>query len=228
MIKRISVFVTLMSLCLVAFSQQSEDRKTGSFTAIRSSEGIDVYLKKGTKESIRVKADDIDIEDVITEVSDGTLKIHLKGSNHYRADVTVYVTFVKINDLSASSGSTIIVEDLVEATNLELSSSSAGNIEVKVKAERVKVNCSSAGEVEVSGNTNFLEASSSSAGEVDAYDLDASKVEAKASSGGSVKVNAIKEIDAYASSGGEVRYRGTPDKSSTGSSSGGSIKKSND
>jgi hypothetical protein len=38
---------------------------------------------------------------------------------------------------------------------------------------------------------------------------------------------ASKEIDAHASSGGDVRYRGNPSRTNTGSSSGGSVKKSN-
>ena len=74
---------------------------------------------------------------------------------------------------------------------------------------------------------NRLNIDASSAGQIDAYDLEAQKVTAEASSAGSLKINVINELVARASSGGNIRYHGNPDKFITDSSSGGSVKKSN-
>lgn len=204
---------------------QSQTRALGSFSGVKVAEGVDVYLTKGDKESARVETDGVKPEYVITEVSGSYLKVHMRDGNH-RGTVKVYVTYVKIDKLSASSAGSIYSEGTIQASSLEISTSSAGNVEVTVSAESVDISASSAGEAEVKGKTKSLNADSSSAGEIDAYDLEAEDVTAGASSAGSIRINVSNALTAKASSGGSIRYRGNPNKSITDSSSGGSVKKS--
>ena len=110
---------------------------------------------------------------------------------------------------------------------MEVSASSAGSIEITVNARSVDASASSAGEIELQGKTKSLEIGASSAGQIDAYDLEAQIVSAEASSAGAVKLTVTDELKANASSGGNIRYHGSPNKSITDSSSGGSVKKSN-
>ncbi|HPM32435.1 MAG TPA: head GIN domain-containing protein [Chryseolinea sp.] len=211
-----------------AQAQETQTRNVVSFSGVKVAEGIDVYLKKGDKESVKVEATGVKIENVLTEVSGSYLKVHMRDGN-YRGhiNVKVYVTYVKIDKLSASSAGSIFSESTISANALEISCSSAGNVEVSIDAQTLNVSASSAGEMELKGKTKSLSADASSAGEIDAYDLEAQNVEAEASSGASIKIFVSESIDAEASSGGSIRYRGNPTKSDTGSSSGGSVKKSN-
>lgn len=211
-----------------AQAQESQTRSIGPFTGVKAEEGIDVYLKKGTKESVRVEVSGTKLENVITEVSGTYLKVHMR-SGDYRGsvDAKVYVTYVKINKLLASSAGSIFSEGTITTDELEVSASSAGNVDVTIDAGSVEVNASSAGEVELQGTANSIVIEASSAGEIDAYDLTAKKVEAEAGSAGSIKISVTDELNAHASSGASIRYRGNPNKSITNSSSGGSVKKSN-
>lgn len=220
--------LTFMVTIIWAQAQETQTRSIGSFTGVRAEEGIDVFLKKGTKESVRVEVSGTSLENVITELSGSYLKVHMR-SGDYRGsvDVKVYVTYVKIDKLSASSAGSIFSEGSIDADALELSASSAGNVDLTINAGTVEVNASSAGEVELQGTAKTLVAEAASAGEIDAYDLIANKVEAEASSAGSIKVSVAEELDAHASSGASIRYRGNPNKSITNSTSGGSVKKSN-
>jgi hypothetical protein len=204
---------------------QSQTRALGSFSGVKVAEGVDVYLTKGDKESARVETDGVKPENVITEVSGSYLKVHMRDGNH-RGTVKVYVTYVKIDKLSASSAGSIYSEGTIQASSLEISTSSAGNVEVTVNAESVDISASSAGEAEIKGKTKSLNVDASSAGEIDAYDLEAENVVAGASSAGSIRINVTDALTAKASSGGSIRYRGNPNKSITDSSSGGSVKKS--
>lgn len=208
-------------------AQTKETRDVGSFRAIKAAEGIDVYLKKGTKESVVVEAVHPKADEVMTEVSGGYLRIHLKGNNYRKVDVKVYVEYVTLDRLSVSSAASIFSEGTIKAGSLDVSASSAGEIKATIDAESVTINASSAGEVELKGSAKNLSADASSAGEVDAFEVEAVSVVAEASSGGSVRVSVSKSLTARASSGGEVRYRGNPDKSVTNASSGGSVRKTN-
>jgi len=209
------------------FAQRSEERNVGSFDAIRVSQAITVYLKPGNNEKVRVEADGLDVDDVLTEVSGSRLKIYLKKGNYNNTSVKVYVTFKSLSEITASSASGVFSDGIIKGNDLELSVSSAADIEVDIDVNRVDVSASSSGDVEITGSAKSLDISVSSAGGVDAYDLDAEVVKVRASSAGGAKVSASKEIDARASSGGSIRYKGNPDRSQTDSSSGGSVRKSN-
>ena len=212
----------------VAQGQESETRNIGSFSGVKVTEGIDVYLKRGDKESVRVEVTGTSLNNVITEVSGSYLRVHMRDGNyHGNVHAKVYVTYVKVDKLSASSAGSIFSEGTIQASDLEVSASSAGSIEITLDASGVNASASSAGEIELQGKTKSLDIDASSAGQIDAYDLEAQKVTAEASSAGSLKINVTNELVARASSGGNIRYHGNPDKFVTDSSSGGSVKKSN-
>jgi len=220
------LLIVLIGVTSICFAQEKETRNVGSFRGLKVAEGIDVYLKKGDKEALLLEVTGTKLSDVLTELSGDYLKIHMRDGNYRNKTVKVYVTYVELNKLSASSAGTIFSETVIKAKQLSLSASSAGSIDIKVDVESIEISASSAGDIELQGKAKRLEAEASSAGEIDAYDLVAEVVKGDASSAGSIKVNAVNEINAEASSGGSIRFRGNPERSYTNSSSGGSVKKS--
>jgi hypothetical protein len=224
----LGITLLIMLTTCVAWCQQSETRNIGSFSGVKVTEGIDVYLKKGDKESVRVEVTGTDLSNIITEISGSYLRVHMRdGRYRGKINAKVYVTYVKVDKLSASSAGSIFSEGTIEADDMDISASSAGSIEITVSSNSVKSSASSAGEIELQGKTRSLDIDASSAGQIDAYDLEAQRVSAQASSAGSLKITVTDELRAHASSGGSIRYHGNPNKSNTNSSSGGSVKKSN-
>lgn len=222
----ISILAVLWSLAVTA--QQSEIRSIGSFKGIKAGEAIDVYLKKGDKESVKVEVSGVSLSDVLTELSGGYLKIHMRDGNyHGRRDVKVWVTYVELDKISASSASNVFSEGPIKAGTLDIHASSAASIEISVDGGSLTIHASSAGDIMLEGKAKSIQAEASSAGEIDAYNLSVESAEANASSAGSIKLNVSTELEAQASSGGSIRYRGNPSKTNTNSSSGGSVKKSN-
>lgn len=224
--KRFWAFVVVAFSFLPVVAQQSETRNVGSFSGVKTSEGVDVYLKPGEQEEVRVEVTGTDPGNVITEIAGSYLKIHMKDGRH-RGAAKVYVTYVNLDRLSASSAGSIFSEGPIQARSININASSAGSIEVTLDAGSATVSSSSAGDVELKGKVRDLEVDASSAGEVDAYDLEAESVKASASSGGAIKVSVSRSLVAHASSAGSIRYRGSPERSNTNSSSGGSVRKSN-
>lgn len=225
--KKFCAFVALVISFSSVLAQQTETRTVGSFSGVKAAEGVDVFLKQGDKESVKVEVDGADPSSVITEVSGSYLKIHMKDGR-YRNNVNakVYVTYVRLEKLLASSAGSIFSEGTIQANSLEISASSAGSIEVTVDARSAEVSSSSAGDIDLKGKVESLTADVSTGGEIDAYDLKADRVQAEASTAGSLKVSVVQSLDAQASTAGSIRYRGNPDRSITNSSTGGSVKKS--
>ena len=226
--RNLLLLVSCLFLATYGFAQESETRSVGKFSGVKVMEGIDVRLIKGEKESVRVEVDGLPLNSIITEVSGSYLEIHRSSnSSRYRGSAKVYVTYVKVENLSASSAGAIYSENTITADNMDISASSAGSIEITIEARNADVSASSAGEVELQGKADRINFSAKSAGQIDAYDLSARRVNADASSAGSIKLAVEDDLVAHASSGGSIRYHGNPTKSNTNSSSGGSVKKSN-
>ncbi|MEM9339123.1 MAG: DUF2807 domain-containing protein, partial [Bacteroidota bacterium] len=124
-------------VAVVSFAQSEETRKLPPFSKISVGEGIDVFLKQGDKESARVIADNFDIEEVLTEVSGEKLRIHLDKNwweSTKNVDIEVYVTYVSISGLAASSSSSIVAEnDIVTEGDFDVDVSSSGEIKATIK-----------------------------------------------------------------------------------------------
>src|SRR5687768_18436972 len=105
--KKISALVIAVCLTITVFGQQSQTREVGSFSGVKATEGIDVYLKKGDKEMVQVVVDGTDPSNIITEVSGSYLKVHRKEGRYRNIDAKVYVTYVNLDKLSASSAGSI-------------------------------------------------------------------------------------------------------------------------
>jgi hypothetical protein len=221
---------TLIGIFLLAsfsvLSQDREERSLDSFSKMRVGEGIKVELKKGTSEKAIIEVRGLDVDGVVTEIRGGSLNIYLDGNWHRNIDVSIELTYKSLNSITISSAGNVRTNEAIESDDLYISASSAGGGDIEVKVKELELEASSAGTLDVYGSTIELEAAASSAGSIDAYDLKAEEVVVRASSAGSIKVQATKLIDARASSGGSIRYRGNPSKEYTNSSSGGSVRKS--
>ncbi|MFY0598756.1 MAG: DUF2807 domain-containing protein [Cyclobacteriaceae bacterium] len=242
---RIIIITLFLSATFFSNAQETETRTLRSFESVSVSQGIEAFLAEGTSESARVEVDgNIDIEEVLTEVNGGHLKIHLEGNNYRNVDVRVYVTYVNLESLKASSAGSIEVEDRVtcdcdfdidvssagdveidlESNSLDLEASSAGDIDVRVRTGSIDASASSAGDIDIEGIAKSVDAKASSSGDISAYDLVCDNAELRASSGGSITITVKEELKARSSSGGSISYKGNPEYTDKESSSGGSVR----
>ena len=239
----LSLTALLAAFSFAAFAQESETRNLGSFTRVSAAEGIEVTLKQGSSNSAQITADNIDLEDVLTEVSGNKLKIHLEGNNHRNVDVEVTITYTgTLESLSSSSGSSITCMDKITAGDFDIDVSSAGSIEATISADDVDIDGSSSGSVELTlsaadvtidissastiklnGDGNSLKVDASSAGTLLAGDFKVENADIEVSSGANAKVHVTGDLDGNASSGGSIRYSGSPHVD-VRTSSGGSVR----
>ncbi|MEN0050683.1 MAG: head GIN domain-containing protein [Bacteroidota bacterium] len=246
--KKTTLLLAFFAVVGLLTAQSSETRSLGNFDEVRVSEGIKAKLKKGNKNEVKIEAENIDIDRVLTEIKGDQLKVHLEGNNWRRnPEVRVYITFRELEGLHASSGAYVILQDDVESSSFDASSSSGANLKLEatvkakdfyvdassgaylyaeaINADALEAGASSGANIEIEGGSaNELEADVSSSGKIDAYDLKCKQVDADASSGGGIKIHASEAIRGEASSGGWVYYKGSPERVREHESSGGRVK----
>lgn len=197
-----------------------ETRAVNNFDGIKVSEGIEAELKNGPF-SVIVEADDNLIEYLRTDVKGGVLKVHRSVQNVDDAHLKVFITAPDIRKVQVSSGAEIeIVDVLKNAEEIEFDASSAGTIEGSVDAPKIHIEASSGSDVLLKGRTRYVEAKSSSGSSIKAFDLLSENVEAQSSSGSSIKVFASVSLKGEASSGSKILYRGGGSASAKQSSGG--------
>lgn len=201
----------------------SRERKTDSFTGVKISSGIDVYIKQGNNETVTVEADENLHEYILTEVRGGILNVYSEYNIRNAERKRVYVTMKEVNTLKTTSAGDIYGESPINSDRLELSASSAGNIKLDVHAKDIDIDISSAGNISLTGETDKLRADLSSAGDLNAYDLRSREADISVSSAGDADVNVSERLTARASSAGDVNYKGDPKYVDSHSSSAGGI-----
>jgi hypothetical protein len=202
----------------------TEDRQAGSFHSVSVSTGITVYLSQGSKESIKVEADENLHEYIVTEIRGGVLNIYSNFNIRNAKSRKVYVTINEIESLKTSSAGDIIGQTPIVADMLTLTTSSAGNINLDVKASEIKSVTSSSGDITIRGTADKIVANLNSAGDLNAFDLTVKEADISVSSAGDAKITVTERLKARASSAGDIHYKGKPKYVDAHSSSAGSIR----
>lgn len=200
-----------------------ETRNIDSFTGVKASAGINVYLFQGDEEKVVVEADENLMDCVVTKVEGNVLRCYLNCNVVSSSKLNVYVNFKSINKIDASSGSDVYGETIIKTDFLDLGSSSGADLKVEVEAGNVECNVSSGADALIKGKADHFDGGASSGGNINAKDLTVKTCDASASSAGNISITVTENIDADASSGGNINYYGNPKSESTNESSGGDV-----
>src|ERR1700690_870992 len=154
--------IFLISL-LAGYSQTGENnqqtRKVSGFQGIEVSGGIDLYLSSGP-ESVAVSASSISVRDhIITEVVNGTLRIHMeKNWFHEFGDSKrkAYVSIPKLKNLGASGGSDVYLQNEITGEDIDIDLSGGSDLKGKLNANHLFINQSGGSDVNISGNVQNL------------------------------------------------------------------------
>lgn len=231
-IKFISSFV-LMFLTVFVFGQ-AETRNISNYTKLDVKGSITVDLVKNGNMTAKVEVLKGDLNDLVTDVSNGRLiiKFKEKQSNDswdsgQKAKITL--AYSNLEAIDASAGATIRSSSKLSTNDITLSANSGSSLQLEIKANKSDLECSSGASMTVKGSSKKVIAEASSGATLDGSLLIATDVHAKASSGASLLVHAKESIRAEASSGASIKYGGNPAEKNIedGKWSGGNISKAN-
>lgn len=202
----------------------SQDRTISeNFTGIKVSTGIDLYISQGSKNQVKVEADENLHDIIITEVVNGVLKVYSEKNVWSAKARKVYVTIKNLELLTATSGSDVYSKGVIETKEISIATTSGADIRIAVNAVSVATSATSGSDINISGVTSNHASSATSGSSIDAYDLESENTIANVTSGADINVHASLKLEARATSAGDIDYRGNPKQINKKSSSGGSV-----
>ena len=227
--KRTFTMLAVLLLTFAGFSQRYDDtRDVGDFHAIKAFGGVEVRLVKGEPGKIYIESNRISHQDIITEVSRGTLRIKPRTSSLFNEKsrhwyIRVEVTYDYLDEIRATAGASVISRNTVKTDEILILASTGGEIDMRLDAHTVESQVGTGAIVELSGTAKYHNANVSMGGELDAFYLECDYVIVRSTMGGVANMRANKEIEASAGLGGVVGVRGDPRYISKRTSLGGEI-----
>ncbi len=203
-------------------SSKKDTRDLSGFSKIDLAISGKLYYTQSNSFKVVIEASDNDLENIETEVVNGTLKIKTKNcwTCNFK-DVAIYVSSPDMHGMRISGSGSIYAENDIQTGDMELRVSGSGKVILKgLQAADVEAAISGSGDVDIAkGNAGSFEASISGSGSVDAEKLQVKTVEARISGSGSCKIHANDILTAKISGSGNIYYKGQPkmDVASSGS-----------
>jgi Putative auto-transporter adhesin, head GIN domain len=168
----------------------TQTRTVNDFTRIDNRDSVDLRLTVGEPQRLRVRAGEKVIDDVRTEVRDGTLLLTFDHDGFGGDDVVVEASVPKLTTIQAS-GSGDIDADGIDADAFELRSDGSADIALAGTVGRLMVDLDGSGDA-------------------DLEQLAAREARVDVSGSGEAEVTAGERLDVEVDGSGDVRYHGEP------------------
>jgi Putative auto-transporter adhesin, head GIN domain len=168
----------------------TQTRDVAAFTRLKAEDEVDVNLRVGEPRHLRVRAGEKVIDDVRTEVRDGTLYVSYDGPDIREGRLLVEVAAPAVDAIAIDGASDVRVDGLA--------------------ADALDIRVSGAGDIAAAGRVQRLTLDISGAGDADLAELAAHDARVELRGAGDADVRATARLDAEVSGAGDLAYRGDP------------------
>jgi hypothetical protein len=168
----------------------TQTRDVDAFTRLKAEDEVDVNLRVGESRHLRVRAGEKVIDDIRTEVRNGTLYVSYDGPSIREGRLLVEVAAPAVDGVDITGASDVRVEGLA-ADAFDIRVSGAGDLTAEGRVQRLKL--------DISG-----------AGDADLAELAADDARVELGGSGDADVYASDRLDAEVSGAGDLAYRGDP------------------
>ena len=202
--------IILISVTLIAFGQDKEERDVSSFTGVSLGISGDLYLTQGSPQKVVIQAEN-NMDEIETQVRDGVLRIKTDNWSSRIKGVKIWITMPEVEALNVSGSGDILAETSINTDELELKVSGSGSINIsELNADEIGAAISGSGDLKLAGSADEMELRISGSGSVYAEGLKVNECGIKISGSGSCKIDVTGELDASISGSGKVTYYGNP------------------
>lgn len=214
--KQSRLFSYLFCLLAMSFVNSLSAQKAisvESFSEIVLTGRLNVELKIADKEEVIIETKGIEVEDIGVNVKGGVLKINaLNAFKNKNIEINIIIYHRDLYEISASAGAIVTKEETLNGDKLDLDVSSGAKISIDVNVKSLKAFCSSGAKLMLSGKVESGQLTAATGGMIDGKKLEVDRAYVVSSTGASILVKAISELDIRSNTGGNVTYYGTPVK----------------
>ena len=227
--KFIAIIFSLVLMTLsatIAFSQKDNDKSAkieGSgnvitkdvaiqpFDQLEASGVFNVVLTQGTKESVKIEAED-NLQPLFEVKNEGSkLMVDMKKDPRFNSKkkMIVYITFKNLKSMDLKMVGNVSSTGNLNFGDLSLANKSVGSVDLALNAQKLDINNKSVGNLKLSGKADNAVIRSNSVGAIRASDLQVQTMDIDNDGVGSAEVNAVKVLKVKDSFLGKVKNAGS-------------------
>ena len=180
-----------------------------SFSSIKVSGGIDVYIAQGTTEALAVSASTAEaVSGIKTKVENDVLIISTEGSWFHNPKFKVYISAKNLNKIHASGATDIHVQGKLKFNTLKIELDGASDFKGEVETENLDIHQSGASDITISGKATNAKIEASGASDIKGYELSVDYLDLDVSGASDTKITVNKVLNVKASGASDIRYKG--------------------
>jgi hypothetical protein len=229
--KKILIYLTINALVgfTALYAQTSETRRFGGFDKLKLEGAAEIILIQGNQESALIEMQNLNSEEVITEVKNQTLLISQENSRKDRRNtrLKITLTFKQLKEIKVEGASSITTQNILKTADLKINIQGAGSLNLQVDTQKIDIYSAGAGSLQISGKTNYEQIVLAGAGSINALKLEAERSNVELNGVGNLSVFAKKELVAELNGVGSLTYKGNPPTKQVSKNGIGSIKQVN-
>jgi hypothetical protein len=221
--KNILFVFPLILFAFAAYTQDTVNRELPAFNALQVSTKIILQLHRADRESVTIRAEGIDPQQIQTTVENNILKIGLAGTASGKHKVIVDLNYKEIREMDIRSDADVITASLFKADSLSVILKFGGSLYLDADLVYLKSHVTGGGLLTAEGYATRQDIYVSSRSTVSAFKLESEIIRIEASSGGKAKISVDSELDAKATTGSYISYKGNPAKKNITASPGSEV-----
>lgn len=194
----------------------TDNRSVKNFNAVVIEDTGKLIITQGESESLTVTASDKMIDDITTEVVNGTLTISRNnetftiGAFWFTSSPTYKLTVKDLNSISIKGTGDVQVNELA-TDNMTLKNFGVGNIIFdELNTQNIDIKIEGTGNVELTGSANTLSVSNKGVGNFDGTEFKSNSASVHIEGTGNANVWATETLDASIKGIGNITYYGSP------------------
>lgn len=208
--KRIVAVFSLVVMAISSFAI-NEERDVQPFDKVNVSSAFNVTLQKGTTEHVSISGIPEEyINNVVTEVIDGELKIYVKGKVKAASGMKVTVIYQNLSAIDVKGAVSIQTEGILTTESMDIKAVGATNVDLEINAQTTSLNGSGASDIKLTGVTKNFDVVISGASSLHAKNFESNTVNIESSGAADVEVKALQEVAGASSGASDVDVHGNP------------------
>ena len=190
----------------------TRDVSVSSFDALQASGVYELKLSQGSKESVKIEADE-NLQEYFNVHNEGNKLVidmeKLKNKNLKNSGkMKVYVTFKNLKELDLKTVGGVSSQEQLSFDDLDMSTKNVGDVDLKLTAKKIDLDIKSVGDVKLSGRANEAVVKNKGVGSFKAGNFVVQTMNIENQGVGNAEVNAEKDLKVKDSFLGKVTNKG--------------------
>jgi hypothetical protein len=186
----------------------SQKRELSSFQGITIKGSMDVVVRQGSTQEVRVVAEDNIVPLITTSIENNVLIIDNNKCFNSHVGAKVYVTIPTITSLQINGSGSFTGESEINGESLRLGIEGSGNINLNVAEANLVAMIDGSGDITLKGTARQATFDVGGSGNIMASELSADACTATISGSGDCYLNVAKSLRATISGSGDIVYSG--------------------